>query len=71
MLEENLSAKSAKFVRLPYVIDRTSISRSSLYRMISDGRFPPPMKIGHCSVWLECDIDQWMNDVLVDNGRHA
>jgi len=71
MLEESSSVKSAKFVRLPYIIDRMSISRSSLYRMISEGEFPAPMKVGGCAVWLESDVDQWVERFLAANIRHG
>jgi len=43
------------------VLARTSLSRSTLYRMIGRGIFPYPRKIGVSRVgWLESEIIEWM-----------
>jgi prophage regulatory protein len=44
-------------VRLPLVLAVTGYSRASLYRMISDGKFPKPTKLGErCSVWTAAQV---------------
>lgn len=40
------------------------ISKATLYRMIAEGRFPKPRKLGHRSVWAEQDIDEWRKSWL-------
>lgn len=48
------------FLRLPKVIERTGLSRSSIYAMIGDGLFPSPVRIGRRAVaWRETDVDAW------------
>jgi len=48
------------FLRLPKVIERTGLSRSSIYAMIDDGLFPSPVRIGRRAVaWRETDVDAW------------
>lgn len=50
-----------KILRLPDVIDRVGLARSSIYAFVSEGRFPAPFKIGARAVgWLDTDIDQWI-----------
>lgn len=50
----------ARIVRLKEVIDRTGLSRSSIYRLAEHG-FPRPVKIGLAAVgWLESDINLWI-----------
>jgi prophage regulatory protein len=49
-------------LRLPKVIERVGFARSSIYALISSGRFPAPIKIGPRAVgWLNSDIDAWIN----------
>lgn len=36
-------------------------SRATIYRMIADGRFPKPKKLGHSSVWPVQSIREWIN----------
>jgi prophage regulatory protein len=41
----------------------TGLSRSSIYAMMAEGRFPKQRKIGRRAVaWLKDDIDNWIND---------
>ncbi len=47
--------------RLPKVLQATALSRSTLYVMMSDGRFPKPMKLGERAVgWPEAEIAAWL-----------
>lgn len=49
--------------RLPAVMARTGIAKSTLYLMISQGRFPEPVKLSARSVaWPSDQIDQWINN---------
>ena len=35
-----------RFLRLGDVLERTALSRSTIYKKIQDGDFPPPVKVG-------------------------
>jgi len=40
---------------------RLGLSRSSIYKMMDDGEFPRPFKIGRRAVgWREEDIETWL-----------
>lgn len=48
-------------LRLPEVIKRTGLSRSSIYLRISNGEFPKTISLGDRAVgWLESEIDEWL-----------
>lgn len=50
-------------LRLPKVIKRTGLSRSSIYLRISKGDFPSPISLGGRAVgWLENEVEGWLND---------
>ena len=52
---------SKRLPRLPVVEDRTGNSRSTIYEMVRDGKFPRSVKIGARSVgWIESEIDEWI-----------
>lgn len=38
------------------VADMLRISIPSLYRRISDGTIPPPIKLGHLARWSQADV---------------
>ncbi|MGV8864977.1 MAG: helix-turn-helix transcriptional regulator [Pseudomonas sp.] len=64
-------AKAIQFIRLQRITEKTALSRATVYRMIHDGVFPKPMKVGRCSVWLESDLDQWIQCFLEAHGRNG
>lgn len=48
-------------LRRPQVQQRVNLSRSTLYRLISDGLFPKPVDLGPRAVgWVEHEIDAWI-----------
>lgn len=47
--------------RLPAVLARTSISRSSLYALLDRGAFPTPVKLSERAIgFLSHEVDAWI-----------
>ena len=50
-----------RIIRMNTVRDRTGLSRSTIYRKIAEGTFPPQIKISiNGAGWRESDIDSWV-----------
>ncbi|MFM9852520.1 MAG: helix-turn-helix transcriptional regulator [Sphingomonadaceae bacterium] len=50
-----------RIVRIKTVLNRTGLSRSTLYRKIQDGTFPRQLKINvHSAGWSEAAINAWV-----------
>ena len=50
-------------LRLPQVMERTGLSRSTIYLRISEGCFPQPISLGPRTVgWIEEEIDSWIEE---------
>jgi prophage regulatory protein len=50
-----------RVLRLPEVLARVGLGRSYIYKLISQGDFPRPIKLGpRASGWLEFEIDCWL-----------
>ena len=48
-------------LRLPAVIGRTGLSRSTIYQQMSIKQFPRSIKLGPRAVgWVEKEIDDWL-----------
>ena len=55
-----------KILRLPAVKDKTGCSRSTIYALISEGKFPKSIALTQRSVgWLEADINSWIDGRVV------
>ena len=52
-----------RFLRLPEVMARTGLSRSTIYVRLDEGRFPRPVSLGGRAVgWIEAEVDEWMRE---------
>jgi len=52
-----------RIIRLKTVLARTGLSRSTIYRKITEGTFPPQIRISiHGAGWRESDISRWIDD---------
>ncbi len=61
--------KSKRVIRLPKVIEKSGLRRSSIYAAMKDKRFPSSIRLGRRAVgWLEYEIDQWISDQM--EARH-
>lgn len=57
------STPAAQLLRLPAVIERVGLGRSSIYRKEAEGQFPKRVRISErATAWLAADIDQWIAD---------
>jgi len=56
---------SHTILRLPEVKERTKLSRSTLYLMMSRDKFPATISLGDRAVgWLEEDINNWLEQKI-------
>ena len=50
-----------KVLRLPEVLARVGLSKSTLWRLINAGQFPRPIRLGsRATGWIEEEIDEWI-----------
>jgi prophage regulatory protein len=60
-----------RLLRLPDVLQRTGLSRTSLYRLAAAQRFPKPVKIGlRSSAWRQSEVSEWIQR-CTDKSRMA
>lgn len=56
---------STKLIRINNVISRTGLSRSRIYQLIHQEKFPTSVSLGGRSVaWVESEIDRWIENII-------
>lgn len=61
----NMEQGMKRIIRLPEVMHKTGLSKSSIYGGIAVGRFPKQCKIGpRASGWAEESVDVWIDERL-------
>lgn len=56
-------SNTERIIRLKTVLDRTGLSRSTIYRKIAEGTFPSQVKMSvRGAGWYESAINRWIDD---------
>jgi prophage regulatory protein len=59
------SADVGRFLRIDDVIVTTGLSRTTIYRLLAAGDFPPKIALTiRCVGWWEADVSAWLSDRL-------
>lgn len=56
----NASLLSDQLVDMSFIANYTKMSDKWFYKLISDGVFPKPIKLGRSSRWLKSEVESWM-----------
>ena len=55
-------------IRMPEVMRRTGYGKAWIYRLVSEGRFPLPIKIGSRAIaFVESEVDDWINQRIAES----
>jgi len=67
-----MNTTNQSLIRLPEVLKRTGFGKAWIYRLISEGRFPAPIKIGVRAVaFIESEVDEWIQSVIETNRNNV
>lgn len=56
-----------RFIKLKEVINITGLSRSTVYKFITDNKFPKSVSLGDRAVaWVEDEVTDWMEARLAE-----
>lgn len=54
-----------RILRLKTVLDRTGLSRSTMYRKMQSGTFPKNVQIStRCTGWRETAVNHWLRNPM-------
>ena len=57
-------APSPKILRLPAVMERVGLCRTTIYRRVRAGTFPAPVDLGNGLIgWTDTVIDTWQREL--------
>ncbi|TBL64575.1 helix-turn-helix transcriptional regulator [Hafnia paralvei] len=63
----NIGLLSDKMVDMVFITEFTGLSDKWFYKLIQDGQFPKPIKMGRSSRWLKSEIEEWVNKRVADS----
>ena len=61
-----------RLIRLSEVKNKTGFGKAWIYRLISQNRFPQPVKIGIRAIaFIESEIDEWIQLTIENSRKHV
>lgn len=56
----NNSILNDQFVTMAFITRLTGLTDKWFYKLIQDGVFPKPIKLGRSSRWLQSEVEAWL-----------
>ena len=64
--------QNTRLIRLPEVMNRTGYGKAWIYRLINEGLFPQPIKIGSRAIaFVESEIDECIASAIERSRKNA
>ncbi|MEY0282074.1 helix-turn-helix transcriptional regulator [Providencia rettgeri] len=57
-----------QFVDMKFITQFTGLTDKWFYKLIQDGEFPKPIKLGRSSRWLKSEVEKWLQ-ARIDESR--
>ncbi|WP_407907476.1 helix-turn-helix transcriptional regulator [Escherichia coli] len=51
-----------QFVDMVFITSLTGLTDKWFYKLIKDGSFPKPVKLGRSSRWLKSEVENWLQE---------
>lgn len=56
-----------KFVDMAFITQLTGLTDKWFYKLIKDGAFPKPIKLGRSSRWLQSEVEAWLQQRIAQS----
>lgn len=61
------SVLNDQFVTMTFITQLTGLTDKWFYKLIKDGEFPKPIKLGRSSRWLESEVEAWLQQRIAQS----
>lgn len=64
---KNQSLLNDKMIDMAFITEFTGLSDKWFYKLIQDGLFPKPIKMGRSSRWLKSEVEEWVSQRITES----
>lgn len=68
--DTNMDLMNDKLVNMAFITQFTGLTDKWFYKLISEKKFPKPIKLGRSSRWRESEVHQWLTE-RIDESRNS
>lgn len=62
IMTEHISLLDDQLVDMRFITKLTGLTDKWFYKLIKDGAFPKPVKLGRSSRWLKSEVESWLQE---------
>lgn len=59
-----------QFVDMKFITALTGLTDKWFYKLIQDGEFPKPIKLGRSSRWLKSEVENWLQQRITESRKN-
>lgn len=67
MMNTDIPVLNDQFVDMKFITRLTGLTDKWFYKLIQDGVFPKPIKLGRSSRWLQSEVEAWLQQRIADS----
>ncbi|SUP80463.1 helix-turn-helix transcriptional regulator [Yersinia wautersii] len=67
MISANTSLLNDQMIDMVFITEFTGLTDKWFYKLIKDGLFPKPIKLGRSSRWLKSELEVWLLNKIKDS----
>jgi len=67
IMTEQISLLDDQLVDMRFITKLTGLTDKWFYKLIKDGLFPRPIKLGRSSRWKQSEIEDWLEKRIADS----
>ncbi|HHG9275656.1 helix-turn-helix transcriptional regulator [Klebsiella oxytoca] len=66
-MTEQISLLDDQLVDMRFITKLTGLTDKWFYKLVRDGQFPKPIKLGRSSRWLRSEVKDWLEERIADS----
>ncbi|HDY3608873.1 helix-turn-helix transcriptional regulator [Klebsiella michiganensis] len=66
-MTEHISLLDDQLVDMRFITKLTGLTDKWFYKLIKDGLFPRPIKLGRSSRWKKSEVELWLQQRIADS----
>ncbi|HCB0451531.1 TPA: AlpA family transcriptional regulator [Klebsiella pneumoniae] len=66
-MTKNISLLDDQLVDMRFITKLTGLTDKWFYKLIKDGLFPKPIKLGRSSRWKQSEVELWLQQRIKDS----
>lgn len=67
MMNTDTRVLNDQFVDMKFITQLTGLTDKWFYKLIQDGAFPKPIKLGRSSRWLQSEVEAWLQQRIAES----